>query len=203
MNLGRLHKTSLSLRQRSYPALWLNLCLLIAGFSFWTLPPAWSQPIVDPYQLKAVFLFNFTQFTEWPEEAFPSDSTPIIMGILGEDPFGGALDRIVENEVVNNRRLEVKKFQRVDEIDRCHLLFICDSESANIDKILKKLSGKHILTVGDSENFAEKGGVIQFYIDPNTGKIRLIINVKAVEDQGIRVSSKVLRLPTVRLIGQN
>ena len=97
---------------------------------------AWAQPAGE-YQVKAVFLFRFAQFVEWPPEAFSDAQAPIVIGVLGEDPFGGFLDEAVAGERVNRRPLEVRRYRRMDEIGGCHILFIAESEEARPRRILK------------------------------------------------------------------
>ena len=89
------------------------------------------------YQLKAVFLFNFAQFVDWPQESFPEAQTPLVIGVLGEDPFGTYLDEIVRGETVNDHHLVVQRYRRVDEITTCHILFISRSESKRLEPILE------------------------------------------------------------------
>src|SRR5438094_9566146 len=90
--------------------------------------PAQTAPAPE-YQVKAVFLFNFAQFVEWPTNAFPEARTPLVIGVLGDDPFGPFLDATVRRETVNGHPLAVQRYQRVDEIKECHILFISQSES--------------------------------------------------------------------------
>jgi hypothetical protein len=150
-----------------------------------------QTPTSREYQLKAVFLFNFAQFVEWPRAAFPEAKTPLVIGVLGEDPFGAFLDDTVRGEKVNNRPLAVHRFRRVDEIKTCHVLFISRSERERLGQILPSLKGRNILTVGDAEDFAGRGGMIRFVTEKN--KIRLKINVDAAKTADLTISSKLLR----------
>jgi hypothetical protein len=143
------------------------------------------------YDLKAVFLFNFAQFVDWPSDAFTDDRSPIVIGILGDDPFGKSLDQVVRNEVVRDRKLVVKRYRRVEEITTCHILFISQSETSHLGAIFASLKGKPILTVGDTEGFATSGGMIRFFTDEN--KIRLKINKNAVTAANLTMSSKLLK----------
>ena len=143
------------------------------------------------YQVKAVFLFNFAQFVEWPPEAFPEARTPLVIGILGEDPFGAYLDETVRGETVNNRPLTVQRYSQVEEIKTCHVLFISRSEAYRLEQILASLKGRNILTVGDAVGFARRGGMIRFLIEQN--KIRLRVNLEAAKDANLVLSSKLLR----------
>src|SRR5207247_1541681 len=101
------------------------------------------------YQVKAVFLFNFAQFVEWPTNAFPEARTPLVIGVLGDDPFGPFLDATVRGETVNGHPLAIQRYRSVDEIKECHILFISQSESTRLEDILARLKGRNILTVGD------------------------------------------------------
>jgi len=143
------------------------------------------------YQLKAVFLFNFAQFVDWPPEAFPESKTPIVIGILGEDPFGAYLDETVRDEKVNHRPLTVQRYRRVEEIEACHILFISRSEADRLGQILASLKDRNMLTVGDADGFTERGGMVRFVIEKN--KIRLRINLKAAKAARLTISSKLLR----------
>ncbi len=148
-------------------------------------------PTSPEYQLKAVFLFNFAQFVEWPPTAFPEPQTPLVIGVLGEDPFGAYLDETVRGEKVNNRPLVVQRFRQPEEIKHCHVLFISRSERDRLGQILPSLKGRNILTVGDAEDFAGRGGMIRFVTEKN--KIRLKINVEAAKAADLTISSKLLR----------
>ena len=151
-----------------------------------------AQPTsAGEYQLKAVFLFNFAQFVEWPPQAFPDRQAPLVIGVLGEDPFGAYLDETVRDEKVNNRPLAVQRYRRVEEIKSCHVLFISRSETDRLEQILAGLKGRSILTVGDAEGFAQQGGMIRFVNEKN--KIRLRINLDAAKAAKLTISSKLLR----------
>jgi hypothetical protein len=142
------------------------------------------------YRVKAVFLFNFAQFVEWPPAAFAGANSPIVIGVLGENPFGAYLDETVRAEKVDNRPLEVQRYRRVDEIKTCHVLFINRSE-AHLEQILSALKDRSILIVGDGDDFVERGGMIRLATTQN--KIRLIISVEAAKAAKLTISSKLLR----------
>src|SRR6185295_3056581 len=90
-------------------------------------------------QLKAVFLFNFAQFVEWPPEAFAGAETPFVIGILGEDPIGDYLDELVQGEHVNRRALVVKRYGRMEEVGSCHVLYVSRSETGNWQTLFASL----------------------------------------------------------------
>jgi hypothetical protein len=143
------------------------------------------------YQVKAVFLFRFAQFVEWPPSAFPEPHTPLVIGVLGQDPFGTYLDEIVQGETVNDHPLAVQRYATVEEITTCHILFISRSEDDRLERVLVGLKGRDILTVGDVERFSARGGMIRFVTEH--GRIRLRINLKAAEAANLKLSSKLLR----------
>lgn len=153
------------------------------------------------YQLKAVFLFNFAQFVEWPPNAFPEAHTPLVIGVLGEDPFGEYLDETVRGETVNARPLVVQRYHRVEEIQTCHVLFISQSEADRFAQILTDLRGRNILTVGDTAGFVKHGGVIRFVIEEN--RIRLRVNLEAAKTADLVISSKLLRPATIVASGED
>jgi hypothetical protein len=147
------------------------------------------------YQLKAVFLFNFAQFIDWPADAFPEADTPVVIGILGDDPFEGLLDQTVRDERLRGRPFQVRRYQSVDEIKTCHILFIRRPDGARLEETLARLKNRPILTVSDVDGFAERGGMIRFVTDRN--RIRLQINPESVEAAHLTISSKLLRVAEV------
>lgn len=147
------------------------------------------------YRVKAGFLFNFPQFVEWPARAFRDAAAPIVIGVLGDDPFGRYLDELVQGERVGNRPLVVRRFHRVEDIADCQILFVHHSESAQFDRLLAALRGRSVLTVGEDEGFERAGGMVRFTIENN--KVRLRINPEAAKADELTISSKLLRLATL------
>src|SRR5216117_2718948 len=137
---------------------WVILLVILLGAGFFA-PQLRAQSFKE-YDIKAAFLYHLANFVEWPAESFPAAESPFVIGVLGQDPFGKALDEIVQNEVVKDRKLVVQRFRQLDEI-------------------LASLKGRHVLTVGDSESFARQGGIIRFVTEKN--KIRLRINIESAK----------------------
>lgn len=154
---------------------------------------SYAQAPSKEYQLKAVFLFNFSQFTEWPDNAFPAGNSPFVIGILGNDPFGNYLSETVSGEKKAGHPIIVKRFQSVKDVSDCDILFVSSSEKTK--EVADGLGNKNILTVGDSNDFATSGGMIQFFTDG--GKIRFKINLNNVKNAGLSISSKLLRLAQI------
>ena len=164
---------------------WLVLCLLA------TAPLPAQTNARREYQVKAVFLFNFAQFVDWPASAFADPAAPLIVGVLGTDPFGPDLDDVVRGESVGTHPLEIKYYARAEDIEACHILFISGSEAPRLDKIVNQLDDRPILTVSDTDNAARRGVMIRFFSD--NGRIRLRVNLEASRQAGLQISSKILR----------
>lgn len=147
------------------------------------------------YQIKAAFLFNFTQFVEWPSQAFADARSPLVIGVLGEDPFSGMLEQTVRGESVNGHSLVVEHYGKIEELKSCHLLFINLPKSEQLEKALTSLKERSILTVGDASNFARKGGMIRLFAEDN--KMRFQVNLEVVKEANLSISSKLLRLADI------
>jgi len=147
------------------------------------------------YQVKAVFLFNFAQFVDWPPEAFTSVDAPFVIGVLGKDPFGTYLDETVRGEKINGHPFVVKRFQHVSEAGECHILFINPTKGDQLKGVLNHLKVSSVLTVGDAANFTKQGGIVGFFKESN--KIRIRINVDAAKNAELEVSSKLLRVAEI------
>jgi hypothetical protein len=150
------------------------------------------------YQVKAGFLFNFVQFVDWPAESFPSPDAPIVIGVLGVDPFGSALDEIVQGQTAKNRSIVVRRSGALEQLEGCHMLFISASEKERIGQIHAALENKPVLAVGELPGFADRGGIINFFLQG--GKVRFEINAEAAKRRGLKISSQLLSLG--RIVGK-
>jgi len=171
------------------------LFALLAATTFKLEAAEMSGKPVREYDLKAAFLFNFTHFVEWPADAFTNDDAPIVIGILGDDPFGPVLDKIVEGETIRNRKLVIKRSRQVEDLRDCQVLFISKSEKSRIGQILSDLDDTSIFTVGETEGFARHGGITNLFLQGN--RIRFEINVAAAKRKGLKISAQLLALGTV------
>jgi hypothetical protein len=153
------------------------------------------------YQVKAGFLYNFAHFTEWPTNALADTNSPFVIGILGDDPFSTDLDELVRGEKVNNHPLIIQRYQQVEEIKACHVLFVSRSETKRLERIFTSLKSRSILTVGDVENFAKRGGMIRFVTEQN--KIHFRINLEAAKAANLTISSKLLRAAEIVAPGKD
>jgi len=165
--------------------------LLIAGGG---LAPAQtgSAPKYSEYEVKAAFLFNFMQFVEWPADASTHAGAPLLIGVLGEDPFGSLLENTIQGETIRGRPLTIKRKRHVADLKDCQLIFVCRSEMPRLREIVGALRGFPVLTVSDAEQFCRNGGMIGLIHEG--GRIRFEINQEAAERCGLTISSKLLRL---------
>ncbi|MCH8120886.1 MAG: YfiR family protein [Planctomycetes bacterium] len=161
------------------------------------------------YKIKAAFLYNFIKFVDWPEEKTSDSNEPIIISIIGKDPFGRVFEPI-KNKKVKNRIVVIKRFKSFEaiqklgehgraEFDRninylrkCHLLFVCSSEKDKVKEVLALVKDHSVLTVADTRGFLESGGIINFLMEDK--KVRFEINVAAAKKSKLKISSKLLRL---------
>ena len=151
---------------------------------------AHAETSMSEYQVKALFLLNFIKYVEWPAGAMPSVTTPIIIGILGQDNFNDNLNRAVDGKNINGREIIIKHLSSDDDLSSCSILFINSSESAHLSEILRKTGSLPILTVSENESFLQKGGIINFLL--KEGKIQIEINLKAAHKAKLQISSKLL-----------
>ncbi len=169
------------------------MALLVSHFALTTLllaTPAPGPPAVSEYKVKAAFLFNFAKFVEWPERE--GDTDAVTIGVIGFDPFGENLEQVVRDKTVGSKRIAIRRFAGVEELEPCDILFISPSESSRLDAILRALDGTATLTVGEDEGFVQKGGIIRFFTEQS--KIRFEINLDAAEYEGLRLSSRLLQV---------
>ena len=162
-------------------------------------PRGRAQDSHSEYQVKAAYLFNFLKFVEWPEGAFADPLAPIVIGIVGDDPFEDALPQVVVGKTVQGRDLVIRKYRVGEDLRTSHILFISASEKRRLPQLLAGLRGSNVLTVADFEGFLEEGGMIQLFSENN--RVRFAINVDAAVRAKLKLSSKLLSL--ARVVGEN
>jgi hypothetical protein len=150
------------------------------------------QGQVDEYEVKAFFLFNFAKYVEWPAASFKSGADPIAVCILGENPFGGALERAIAGKLVGGHPFVLRQIATAQQTVSCHILFVGSAERKRFRSIATSLKDSGVLTVGEFQGFTSDGGVINFKLDE--GKVRFEINLEAAERANLHISSKLLTL---------
>lgn len=150
-----------------------------------------SSAAPTEYRVKAVFLYHFSRFVEWPESAFAAPDAPFVIGVFGQDPFGPELDEVVRGETVNGRPLQIRRIHDVADVAGCQILFIPASEQPQLDEIVAALGQHSTLTVSDVDGAASQGAMIRLVTDGD--RIRLRVNVESARAAGLIISSKLLR----------
>lgn len=161
------------------------------------LAPAHAVP--TEYELKAAFIYQIARFVEWPSPTEPLTGTPLARAplrlcVFGGNPFGPALDTI-RGKLVNERRLEVSQLDTKADTRECNILFIADPAERHIERIAAISRGAGMLTIGDTQGFAQRGAVVNFF--PENGKIRFEINPEASRRAGLKISSQLLKLARI------
>jgi hypothetical protein len=154
-----------------------------------------QAPKTTEYQVKAAYLVNFPKFVEWPAKVGKSKSFNIC--VLGQDPFGGALDVAVDGETIDGVPIAARRISKTQDALDCRVLFISSSEDSQWKEILAELKTLSILTVSDMSEFARRGGIVQFVVDGN--RVRFEVNLAATGPPGLKLRSELLKLAvTVR-----
>jgi hypothetical protein len=169
------------------------LAAAIAVVSF-ALPCRAGAPTRE-YQVKAAFIFNFTQFVEWPDSAFSSSDAPFVIGVMNRDPFDGALEEAMDGKSVGHHPISIKHFDSPNDINGCELLFVPADRDDSLSAIFGKLGKSSVLTVGETDAFMASGGQFRFYIDGN--RIRFEVDPDAVDGAGLKVSAKLMKLARI------
>jgi hypothetical protein len=145
--------------------------------------------IVREYDLKAAFIYNIVKFVDWPEISL--NDSELRIGILGTDPFGTSIDAL-KGKMVGKRRIIVQRSHNLQALKRCDVLFISRSEAGQVEWIARNASSRNILTIGDTTGFANRGIIVNFFLEQK--KLRFEINAEAARRAGLAISSQVLRL---------
>jgi len=169
----------------------LCLVLLIAVLGW----PVRAGAEPSEYQVKAVFLYNFSHFVEWPPQALGAAASPFTICVVGGDPFEGQLDDAIRGERIAEHPIAVRRMRDLDAGSACQVVFIARSESAQLDQIVAALDHRNVLTVSELDGAAQRGVMIQFVNENNHVKLR--INADAARAAGLVVSSKLLRLAEI------
>ena len=159
-------------------------------------PVSASATINREYAIKAAFLHQFLNYVEWPAEAFADEKSPYVIGVYGDNPFGTVLDQAVKGKKVDGRSIEVRVVSSPSEVLKCQILFVPKSvPAAKRDGVIRAARGLHVLTVGESDDFSDRGGTANFFLEGN--KVRFAFNPVAVADNNLVVSSKLMALAKI------
>ena len=155
-----------------------------------------NVPQSSEYAVKSVFLYNFCRFIEWPSTAFSSPNDPLVIGVIGQDPFGSLLAEAVQGETYHGRPIRIEHYRSARDIRRCQILFVSNAEVAHMTEILSALADSSTVTVGETDTFLDKGGMIA--LTSERSRVRLRINSAMLRGANISVSSKLLRVAELK-----
>ena len=147
------------------------------------------------YQIKAAFLYNFAKFVEWPPENNVGAGDPMTICIVGEDPFGNILDEFTKGRTIKDRRVLITRLKPGQDLKGCQIAFISSVARNQLKSIFQNAVRAHVLTVGESEGFSARGGVIGFIREEN--KVHFEINLDAAQRANLKISSKLLSLAKI------
>lgn len=153
-----------------------------------------ERPQPGEYDVKAACLFKLTKFVEWPGSAFDTPETPLVIGVLGPDPFGERLDRIVADRTVRGHPVRIRRFASLAELGPVHVLFV-GHELAELTPLLAALNGTSVLLVGERPRFAQEGGIVNFYC--RGSRVRFEVNLEGARERALVIDAKLLELARI------
>jgi hypothetical protein len=172
------------------------LCLVLAASS----APAQEDAVSREYPLKALFLYNFGSYIEWPEGTFADKQTPFVIGVLGTAPLDETLNQIAAQKKIGERRIVIEHYKTPAEIKNCQILFVPTATPQQQQlKAIAMIESRPVLAVGESPNFAASGGDINFFVQEN--RIRFEVNLDSIKKQQLKVNSKLLAM--AKIVGGN
>jgi hypothetical protein len=166
-----------------------------AGEHAFPTPAGTGADGVDEYQLKAAFIGKFVKYVTWPAERLRDGDTPLVVGVVGQDPFGDKLEAAFKNRKPGDRPVLVRRFHGLQDLEAAHVLFVPAREAERLGEILHATKAAGLLLIGESDDFAALGGVINFYLEGD--KLRFEINTESAKRQRLKVSSDLLKLARI------
>jgi hypothetical protein len=166
--------------------------------------PAGTEPLELPspssgrpreYKVKSAFLFNFIRFTTWPKGVFEKRDSPIVMTVVGKDPFGEVLEETFRGKELHGRSIAIKRTAAVQGCKDAHLVFAGKLSEKERAKLLEFCAGRPVLLVGEANGFAQDGASVNFYVDQR--KVRFEINTQSTKEAGLTLSSEILKLARI------
>ena len=174
---------------------WLQCAIAVLMYLFFAGSIALGQQRPSAYQVEAAYLYNFSRFVEWPAKGSSPQNSPFTICVLGDDPFGHALDATLAGETIGNQKVTARRISSPQMSADCQILFISSSEANRLNKIIEALNKNAVLTVSDIPQFSQRQGMIQFVMEEN--RIRFEVNLTATQRAGLALSSELLKVATV------
>jgi hypothetical protein len=169
----------------------LAVCCLLLRFPLGGL----SQDRAVEYPVKLAFLYNFTKFIEWSAASYRDPQAPMVICIVGRDPFDPGLEDALRRRKAGAHPVNVRTLNPGGPLSGCHIVFVPVSEKEQALRIVRGLRGSSILTVGETEGFAMYSGIINLTVEKN--KVRLEVNLPAAQRAGLKISSNLLNVAKI------
>jgi len=167
----------------------MMLAVILTGMAF---PATFGRCLEGTEdQIKGAMMVNFIKFIQWPDHVTEQTGGKLTIGIFGRDSFGQTLDHL-EGRTIGDYRLSIRRFDNLDQLSQCQMLFICESETQRVPQILSEVAGLPILTIGEDEDFLRSGGIIRFYMDKK--HVRFEINKTAAQEADLKISAKLIEI---------
>lgn len=201
LSAGRLHlmqrryEIDVPILPRPIPGLRMPILCTVFILSFFAVNA--TAGTFHEYQVKAVFIYNLTHFITWPGTAFKDEKTPFHIGILGENPFGDTLQKVLRKEKIGGRPIKLLRYMDHEEIKRrpCHMLYIKKISDLYQSKLLETVRTRHILTISDTPGFLQLGGIISLVT--KNRRIEIGINQTEARRMGFEISAQLLNLAKI------
>lgn len=146
----------------------------------------------DEYEVKAGYLLNFAKYVEWPPTAFASADAPLVLCVVGDDPFGARLDLSVRGRSANGRTIVIRRVGVGEPVGTCHLAFLAGERDRGDIRVPREMEDGPTLLVSDRSEFLAQGGAIALSLERQ--RVRFAIDVRAAERRRLRVSAKLLQV---------
>lgn len=176
----------------------LNIAVLLLLVSATAAGGAQPSPDRLAARVKAAFIYNFARFVEWPDKDQPSSGGALVLATLGSDDLTEALST-VHGKSVQGRTFEVRPLAPGARTTGCHLLYVARSEHARLETSVGRMEGRPVLTIGDSDDFIERGGIIRFFLENQS--VRFEICPGRAESAGLKLSARLLQVARTVVCG--
>lgn len=171
----------------------LTLILLLGAVSIWAqVEKADTEKIA---RFKAIFIYNFIEYVTWPTA---KDTGPLVIGVIGDSDILPSLEKITSKRKIEGRQVVIRQHPVVSDslidgsFSSYHILFITSELTEKLEHICEKMTGKHVLLIGDSSGFGQRGVAINFVSE--NGKLRFEINLKALDRAGLKMHAQLYKL---------
>jgi hypothetical protein len=157
--------------------------------------PCRGEPLTRESQVKAAFIYNFTQFIDWPADTFNSSEAPFVVGVVGDSPLTGALMKIMIGKFVGAHPIVVTHFAAADGVRACQILFVPESLDAEMPPILARIGKSPCLIVGEGDGVLPGGGAARLFLEDS--KMRFQLNAEVIDSVRLKASAKLMKLARI------